>query len=195
MIAAAAFFFLGVIFLVLRSGPSRRPGAIAAGKARTAGLKGQDGGAGKTPGEGVFRFSSVRNGSRAGRNGKAGDGARPGEKPRRPGQEIGDRRFEKALDMLDEKRYGDALEMFNSLASQYPDGSFEAMAVAFNIAETHFFNKSMGSAKNAYAKFLEKYPNSPFADNARAALDFIGSFDKYQAMYVSPDEIGEGGKR
>lgn len=96
--------------------------------------------------------------------------------------------------MLDEKRYGDALEVFHSLATEYPEGSFEAMAVAFNIAETHFFNKSMDSAKAAYAKFLQKYPNSPFADNAKAALDFIGSFDKYQAMYVSPDEIGKGGR-
>lgn len=145
------------------------------------------------PGEGIFRFGSKD--AKGSKTGRVKNALKPGEALRRPGQDIGDRRYEKALDMLDEKRYSEALDVLNSLSGEFPEGSFEAMAVAFNIAETHFFNKSLDTAKAAYSRFLEKYPDSPFADNARAAIDFIGSFDKYQAMYVSPDDMGEGGKR
>jgi TolA-binding protein len=156
---------------------SKRPGAFDSASKGIIKPK-----AGRPGRKDAYDFSFAKGASKA----SAGSGSLPGF-AKRPGQYIGDRDFEKALDLLDNKNYQEAAVQLISLSSKYPSSSYESMIITYNIAETYFYSKSMAQAKKAYLDFLKRFPDSPLADNARAAVGFIEKFKEYKDMYVSPD--------
>lgn len=154
----------------------KRPGTFIKQKRTISSRK-----AGRPGSKGGFKFGSSSNLKRYSNDKNSAS--------RRPGQLIADRDFEKALDYLDSKNYLEASKKLRSMSDRYSPTSKEAMLITYNLAETYFYSKSMSQAKKAYIDFLKRFPNSPLAENAKAAIKFIDNFKRFKNMYTSPDDM------
>jgi len=99
--------------------------------------------------------------------------------------------YEKAMDLMDSQNYEESANLLRELKSKYSEDTYDGMLLAYNEAESYFYGKSMNRARRAYQQFLEKYPDSPFTENVKAAIDFIDNIEKYKQSYVSPDQLGK----
>lgn len=83
------------------------------------------------------------------------------------------RNFEAAKKLLDEGKYEDAAEIFQSLSK---GNSAEAKKSQFFLAEAHFAKKDYASAALEYNEFRKKAPKDPLVPNAifRQSLSFKG---------------------
>ncbi|MFZ2957303.1 MAG: tetratricopeptide repeat protein [Candidatus Ozemobacteraceae bacterium] len=118
--------------------------------------------------------------------GKAGATSATGEHlGRAPGEEF-NRRYSDGLKYMEGEKFGDAMQVFEDIVKAFP-GSDEASMAEYRMAQIHFRNKANTSAVETYKRIVEKYPNSPIAENARAALTYMETFEKHEKEYISPD--------
>lgn len=103
----------------------------------------------------------------------------------KPGEEF-NRKYSDGLRLMDKEDYGQAMQVFEEIVKNYP-GSEEASFAEYRIAQIHFRNKSNNQALESYKKIVITYPNSPIAENARAAVTYLESFEKHEKEYISPE--------
>jgi tetratricopeptide (TPR) repeat protein len=104
---------------------------------------------------------------------------------RKPGEEF-NRRYSEGLQFMETEKLGDALKIFEDIIKNYP-GTEEASMAEYRVAQIHFKNKSNQAALESYKRIVTQYPSSPIAENARAAITYLESFEKHESTYVSPE--------
>ncbi|MBF0499980.1 MAG: outer membrane protein assembly factor BamD [Candidatus Riflebacteria bacterium] len=102
-----------------------------------------------------------------------------------PGEEF-NRRYETGLKYMENEKFGDAMQVFDDIVKSFP-GSDEASMAEYRMAQIHFRNKSNNLAIETYKRIVEQYPSSPIAENARAALTYMETFEMHEKNYISPD--------
>lgn len=70
--------------------------------------------------------------------------------------------------------YQKAIDLFNWLETRHPGHEREAQALFLKAFTLDDGLRAYEAAKLAYEQFIEKYPNDPFADDARFSLDNLG---------------------
>lgn len=105
---------------------------------------------------------------------------------RLPGEEF-NRKYANGLKSMEEEDLAKALTIFEEIVQAFP-GSEEASMAAYRIAQIHFRNKSNSLALQTYKKIVEEYPSSPVAENAKAAIHYLETFDQHEKAYVSPED-------
>jgi len=96
--------------------------------------------------------------------------------------------FKKSIDYLASGKWKVALPKLEELKRKYPPGSKEAELICYQIASCYFAYVDLQKALYEYKKFLKLYPDSPLADNARAAIKYIENIDRYRKTYVPPEK-------
>ncbi len=81
---------------------------------------------------------------------------------------------------------GKAMDIFEDIVKSYP-GSDEASMAEYRIAQIHFRNRANNRALETYKKIVSDYPLSPVAENARAAITYLETFETHEKAYISPD--------
>ncbi|MBF0547357.1 MAG: tetratricopeptide repeat protein [Candidatus Riflebacteria bacterium] len=94
--------------------------------------------------------------------------------------------YTEGIELFEQEKWGDALTVFEDIVKNFP-GTDEASLAEYRIAQIQFRNKSNNAALESYKKLVEKYPNSPVAENAKAAITYLETFEKHEKNYVSPD--------
>lgn len=70
--------------------------------------------------------------------------------------------------------YQKAIDLFDWLESRYPGHARESQALFLRAFTLDDGLQDYEAAKTAYEKFIEKYPDDPFADDAHFSLDNLG---------------------
>ena len=70
--------------------------------------------------------------------------------------------------------YNKALELFNWLEAEYEGHTKEAQAMFLKAFTLDDGLKQYDEARKAYEDFIEKYPDNPFADDARFSIQNLG---------------------
>lgn len=70
--------------------------------------------------------------------------------------------------------YQKAIELFDWLEAKYPGHEKEAQAMFLKAFTLDDGLKDYEGARKAYEAFIEKYPDNPFADDARYSIDNLG---------------------
>lgn len=163
--------------------PSPRETPIA-GSGPTAGKKPQKPVGATSLAHSAFPWETEHGGGPGGPGGpgKSGSGQHLGRAPR----EEFHRRYADGLRKMEDDQFGDAMTIFEEIVKTYP-GSDEASMAEYRLAMIHFHNKNNSAALETYKRILDKYPNSPMAENARAAVTYMESFEQHEKNYVSPD--------
>ena len=97
-----------------------------------------------------------------------------------------DRKYTQGVELMETGSYGDAMKMFEEILTQFPETE-EASVAEYCIAEIHFRNKSNQLALKAFQRIVEKYPNSPAAQNAKEGIEYLETFEENEKNYVSPE--------
>ena len=105
--------------------------------------------------------------------------------PRQLGADF-ERKYTNGVEAMERGEYAEAMKTFEDIMRQYAN-SEEASVAEYCIAEIHFRNKSNQMALEAYQRIVEKYPNSPAAQNAREGIEYLKTFEEHERNYVSPD--------
>ncbi len=114
-------------------------------------------------------------------------GGHAGKKTSRTGQgSFFEEKYVKGVDLMEKGEFGDAINIFEEIIKRYPN-SEEASVAELCIAEMFFRNKSNKLALATYKRIVANYPNSQAAENARAGISYIESFEVYEKDYISPD--------
>jgi TolA-binding protein len=95
-------------------------------------------------------------------------------------------KYVKGVDLMEKGEFGDAITLFEEIIKRYPN-SEEASVAELCIAEMFFRNKSNKLALATYKRIVQQYPNSQAAENARAGITYLESFEVYEKDYISPD--------
>lgn len=91
--------------------------------------------------------------------------------------------YRKGVEMVEHGDLLEAMKVFKDLMERYPD-SEEASVAALCLADIYFKLKNDAEALKAYKYVLERFPNSRAAENARAAIQYLNSFSKYEREHV-----------
>ena len=91
--------------------------------------------------------------------------------------------YRKGVEMVENGELLEAMALFKDLIERYPD-SEEASVSALCLADIYFKLKNDAEALKAYRYVLERFPNSRAAENARAAIQYLNSFSKYEREHV-----------
>ncbi|HNW76060.1 MAG TPA: tetratricopeptide repeat protein [Bacteroidales bacterium] len=67
-----------------------------------------------------------------------------------------------------------AITLFEKVIKDYPTHPKASLAFFFKGYVEENYMKNLDQAKETYLLFLEKYPNSDFADDARASIENLG---------------------
>lgn len=118
----------------------------------------------------------------SGQANKPGSGQHLGRAPR----EEFHQRYADGLRKMEDDQFGDAMGIFEEIVKSFP-GSDEASMAEYRLAMIHFHNKNNSAALETYKRIVEKYPNSPMAENARAAVTYMETFEQHEKNYISPD--------
>ncbi len=97
-----------------------------------------------------------------------------------------EKQYMQGVELMEKGDYGKAIELFDELIKRYPNTE-EASIAELCIAELYFRNKSNDRALQAYERIVTNYPQSHAAENARAGIEYLKNFEKYEQEYVSPD--------
>ncbi|EKD81978.1 MAG: hypothetical protein ACD_39C01537G0002 [uncultured bacterium] len=119
-------------------------------------------------------------------------GSKPGDKKRTESGSFFDKQYMHGVELMEKGEFSEAITLFDELAKRYPNTE-EASIAELCIAELYFRNKSNDMALKIYQRIVETYPHSHAAENARAGIEYLQSFDKLADEHVSPDI--EGRKR
>ena len=77
--------------------------------------------------------------------------------------------FEKAVKLYEEKKYYQALNLFQSVIKKYPENSRTTAAIIFK-GKTFLALNKINDAKTTAVDFLNKYPSSSYIEEARLLL-------------------------
>ncbi len=94
--------------------------------------------------------------------------------------------YSKGLSLLEDEKFDQALQVFEEIVKTMP-GSDEASMAQYRVAQALFRKKNNAASLEAYKVIVEQYPRSPVAENARAAIQYLTSFEKHEKTYVSPE--------
>ncbi|HAE40611.1 MAG TPA: hypothetical protein DCG57_18555 [Candidatus Riflebacteria bacterium] len=103
-----------------------------------------------------------------------------------------EKQYMQGVELMEKGEFTNAITLFDELAKRYPNTE-EASIAELCIAELYFRNKSNDMALKIYQRIVETYPHSHAAENARAGIEYLQSFDRFADEHVSPDI--EGRKR
>lgn len=120
------------------------------------------------------------------------DASKTAKKTGNIGNSFFEKQYLQGVDLMEKGEFTKAIELFDELIKRYPNGE-EASIAELCIAELYFRSKSNDRALKAYERIVANYPDSHAAENARAGIDYLQNFEKYEQEYVSPDV--EGRKR
>lgn len=120
------------------------------------------------------------------------DAAKTAKKANNVSNSFFEKQYLQGVELMEKGEYTKAIELFDELIKRYPSGE-EASIAELCIAELYFRSKSNDRALKAYERIVANYPDSHAAENARAGIDYLQNFEKYEQEYVSPDV--EGRKR
>jgi len=67
-----------------------------------------------------------------------------------------------------------AITYFDQYIREFPDGPKASLCLFFKAFIYENMLKDLGKAREAYQKFIEKYPDNDFTDDARLALQNLG---------------------
>ncbi|OGK10632.1 MAG: hypothetical protein A2W80_01715 [Candidatus Riflebacteria bacterium GWC2_50_8] len=119
-------------------------------------------------------------------------GGLPGDKKKSATGSFFEKQYMQGVELMEKGEFSEAITLFDELAKRYPNTE-EASIAELCIAELYFRNKSNDMALKIYQRIVETYPHSHAAENARAGIEYLQSFDKLADEHVSPDI--EGRKR
>jgi len=103
----------------------------------------------------------------------------------KPGEEF-NRKYAEGLKEMEEEKFDSAQQIFEEIVKKFP-GSEEASFAEYRLAQIFFRRKANSAALEAYKRIVANYPNSPIAENARAAIVYLETFETHEQNYVSPD--------
>lgn len=72
------------------------------------------------------------------------------------------------------KKHGETAKAIEVYKQLYDSGGYSKAAVAFELAKLHEANKQVDQAKDYYQKLVSEFPDSPFRQDADAALKRLG---------------------
>jgi len=104
--------------------------------------------------------------------------------------------FEKAVKLFEERKYYEALALFESVIIKYPENSNATAAIIFKGKALLALNK-INDAKTTTADFLNKYPSSSYVGEARLLLakiyldekDYFKSINQLLSIILESDSI------
>jgi len=104
--------------------------------------------------------------------------------------------FEKAVKLFEERKYYEALALFESVLVKYPENSNATAAIIFKGKALLALNK-INDAKTTTADFLNKYPSSSYVEEARLLLakiyldekDYFKSINQLLSIILESDSI------
>lgn len=102
-------------------------------------------------------------------------------------QPVFHQQYSKGLELLEQEKWDQALQVFDEIVKTMP-GSDEASMAQYRIAQALFRKKCNQESLAAYQVLIERYPHSPVAENARAAIRYLQTFEQHEKAYISPDE-------
>jgi tol-pal system protein YbgF len=82
-----------------------------------------------------------------------------------PTVDPGEQAYQRALGMLKEGRYNEAVAAFSQLLQQYPDSSYRPNA-QYWLGEAHYMLRDFSAAAESFKTLVEQYPASPKVSNA-----------------------------
>jgi len=113
-------------------------------------------------------------------------GHTPGDKKRSEVSSFFEKQYMQGVELMEKGEFSEAITVFDELVKRYPNTE-EASIAELCIAELYFRNKSNEMALQIYQRIVEKYPHSHAAENARAGIDYLQSFDRFADEHVSPE--------
>lgn len=116
------------------------------------------------------------------------DGVKPGAKkaPSATNNSFFEKQYLEGVQLMEKGEFSKAIELFDELVKRYPNTE-EASIAELCIAELYFRNKSNERALQIYERIVANYPQSHAAENARAGIDYLKNFEKYEQEHISPD--------
>lgn len=156
-------------------GPAADPGRSAGEAARPTQPAG-----GPSRGLSILESAYITSPNEGFGRGKTGPGA-----ARQVGADF-ERKYTQGVELMERGNYGEAMKIFQEIVTQYSNTE-EASVAEYCIAEIHFRNKANQQALEAYQRIVEKYPDSPAAQNAREGIEYLKTFEEHEREYVSPD--------
>lgn len=103
-----------------------------------------------------------------------------------PANSFFETQYLRGVELMEKGEFGKAIELFDELIQRYPNTE-EASIAELCIAELFFRNKSNDRALKAYENIVANYPNSHAAENARAGIEYLKNFDRYEQEHIAPD--------
>lgn len=114
-------------------------------------------------------------------------GKAPGADKKRAGAgSYFEKQYLQGVEFMENGKFSEAITLFDELVRKYPNTE-EASIAELCIAELYFRNKSNEMALKVYQRIVEKYPHSHAAENARAGIEYLQSFDRLADEHVSPE--------
>lgn len=116
------------------------------------------------------------------------DGVKPGAKktPSATSNSFFEKQYLEGVQLMEKGEFSKAIELFDELVKRYPNTE-EASIAELCMAELYFRNKSNERALQIYERIVANYPQSHAAENARAGIDYLKNFEKYEQEHISPD--------
>lgn len=116
------------------------------------------------------------------------DGIKTGAKkaPSATNNSFFEKQYLEGVQLMEKGEFSKAIELFDELIKRYPNTE-EASIAELCIAELYFRNKSNERALQIYERIVANYPQSHAAENARAGIDYLKNFEKYEQEHISPD--------
>ncbi|MDO8550168.1 MAG: penicillin-binding protein activator [Ignavibacteria bacterium] len=104
--------------------------------------------------------------------------------------------FEKAVKLYEEKKYYQALNLFQSVIKKYPENSRTTAAIIFK-GKTFLALNKINDAKTTAVDFLNKYPSSSYIEEARLLLaeiylnekDYLKSINQLLSIIQDSDSL------
>lgn len=97
-----------------------------------------------------------------------------------------EKQYVHGVELMEKGEFSQAITLFDELVNRYPNTE-EASIAELCIAELYFRNKANNQALQIYQRIVEKYPHSHAAENARAGIEYLQSFDRLADEHVSPE--------
>lgn len=110
----------------------------------------------------------------------------PGDSKKSAAGSFFEKQYMQGVELMEKGEYSEAITLFDELVKRYPNTE-EASIAELCIAELYFRNKSNDMALQIYQRIVEKYPHSHAAENARAGIEYLQSFDRLADEHVSPE--------
>lgn len=102
--------------------------------------------------------------------------------------------YRKGVSYMESGDYLKAIEIFKEIIAQYPD-SEEASVSHLCLADMYFALQNDIKAIEHYKLIIEKFPLTPAAENAKAAIQYLNDFKRYEKEHIPIDQYDRNGGR